>query len=79
MAAVEALKSAIAANDATAMTKAMEQLTQVQHKAAEAIYKTAGPSGGPGQPGGPGASQPGGGAGPTDDVIDAEVVDDDKK
>ena len=77
--AVEALKSAIAANDATAMTKAMEQLTQVQHKAAEAIYKTAGAPGGPGQPGGPGASQPGGGAGPTDDVIDAEVVDDDKK
>jgi molecular chaperone DnaK len=77
--AVEGLKSAIAANDAAAMTRAMEQLTQVQHKAAEAIYKTAGAAGGPGQPGGPGAAQPGGGAGPTDDVIDAEVVDDDKK
>ena len=82
--AVAALKSAHEANDTAAMTQAMEQLTQAQHKAAEAIYKQAGPSapGGAGPDGaGPsadaaGGGQPGGGAG---DVIDAEVVEDDKR
>jgi len=82
--AVAALKSALEANDTAAMTQAMEQLTQAQHKAAEAIYKQAGPSA-PGDAGpdgaGPsadaaGGGQPGGGAG---DVIDAEVVEDDKR
>jgi len=82
--AVAALKSALEVNDTAAMTQAMEQLTQAQHKAAEAIYKQAGPSapGGAGPDGaGPsadaaGGGQPGGGAG---DVIDAEVVEDDKR
>ena len=62
---------------------AMEQLTQAQHKAAEALYKQAGPSPGGAGPDGAGPSadaagggQPGGGAG---DVIDAEVVEDDKR
>jgi len=82
--AVAALKSALEVNDTAAMTQAMEQLTQAQHKAAEAIYKQAGPSA-PGDAGpdgaGPsadaaGGGQPGGGAG---DVIDAEVVEDDKR
>jgi hypothetical protein len=62
----------------------MEQLTQVQHKAAEALYKSAGAQGAPGaqgsqSSGAQGASgtegstgSPGGGS----DVIDAEVVDD---
>ena len=77
--AVDALKSAIASNDAAGMARAMEQLTQVQHKAAEALYKAGGPAGPAGQPGGPGASEPGGTTGTPDDVIDAEVVDDDKK
>ena len=72
--AIEALKSAITAGDAPGMTSAMERLTQVQHKAAEALYKNAGSAGstgsaGPGSPGSAGAA----GAG---DVIDAEVVDD---
>ena len=80
--AIAALKSALEANDTAAMTSAMEQLTQAQHKAAEALYKQAGPApggagpgaGGPsGAPGGTGAP---GGAG---DVIDAEVVEDDKR
>jgi molecular chaperone DnaK len=82
--AVTALKSALEANDAAAMTRAMEQLTQAQHKAAEAIYKQAGAA--PGSAG-PGAGEPGaasgsagagGGAG-AGDVIDAEVVEDDKR
>jgi molecular chaperone DnaK len=81
--AVEALKSAISGGDAAAMTRAMEQLTQAQHKAAEALYKTAGEQGGPGAQGQPGAGPqesagPEGPARPSDssDVIDAEVVDD---
>jgi molecular chaperone DnaK len=81
--AVEALKSAISGGDSAAMTRAMEQLTQAQHKAAEALYKTAGPqgTGGPeGQagPGSPGSAGPQGSTGSAEggDVIDAEVVDD---
>ena len=42
--AIESLKSAISGGDTAAMTRAMEQLTQAQHKAAEALYKTAGPA-----------------------------------
>jgi molecular chaperone DnaK len=82
--AIESLKSAMSANDAAAMSRAMEQLTQVQHKAAEALYKQAGTGGGaPGggaAPGGestPGAGASGGAA--HGDVIDAEVVEEDKK
>jgi len=80
--AIVALRSALEANDTAAMNRAMEQLTQAQHKAAEALYKQAGPTPGgagpgadepTGAPGGPGASS---GAG---DVIDAEVVEDEKR
>ncbi|HEV8398089.1 MAG TPA: molecular chaperone DnaK [Vicinamibacterales bacterium] len=80
--AIAALKSALEANDTDAMNRAMEQLTQAQHKAAEALYKQAGPA-----PGGaaPGAGGPSGAAGGTGapggagDVIDAEVVEDEKR
>jgi len=80
--AVEALKSAISGGDTAAMTRAMEQLTQVQHKAAEALYKNTGAPGAPGAEGQPGAGPQGSaGTGPSGapesgDVIDAEVVDD---
>ena len=79
--AVESLKSAMSANDTAAMNRAMEQLTQAQHKAAEALYKqagtTPGESQGPGTAGGDsGASTAGSAQG---DVIDAEVVDEEKK
>ncbi|HEY6614176.1 MAG TPA: hypothetical protein VIZ32_06635, partial [Vicinamibacterales bacterium] len=80
--AVEALKTAISGGDAAAMTRAMEQLTQAQHKAAEAIYTTAGATGAPGAEGPAGEGPQGSaGAGPSGapesgDVIDAEVVDD---
>ena len=71
--AIEALKTAIAANDIAGMNSAMEQLTQAQHKAAEALYKQTGADG----------SESAGGAedspGPQGDVIDAEVVDEEKK
>jgi len=83
--AIDSLKSAIASNDVSAMTTAMQQLEQAQHKVAEALYSQAGAAGGPGASGpggqGPGAGAAGGGAGagarPAEgDVIDAEVVDD---
>jgi molecular chaperone DnaK len=80
-AAIESLKQAIAANDNAAMTRAMEQLTQAQHKAAENLYKQSGPGAGAGsQPGG-GQDAQGAAAGGAaqGDVIDAEVVEEEKK
>jgi len=75
--AMAALKDAIDKNDVDAMKRGMEQLTQAQHKAAEVLYRSAQASGA-GAPGGqaePGAA--GGQAG--GDVIDAEVVEEEKK
>jgi molecular chaperone DnaK len=79
--AIEVLKNAMTANDAAGMNRAMEQLTQAQHKAAEALYKQAASSGsaatgGPQEEAGQGAPAGGGAQG---DVIDAEVVEDEKK
>ena len=75
--AIEALKSAMSANDAAAVDRAMDQLTQAQHKAAEALYKQA--SSGGGAPGaGPEEAAPRA-EGTQGDVIDAEVVEDEKK
>ncbi|MBI2828197.1 MAG: molecular chaperone DnaK [Acidobacteria bacterium] len=82
--AIEALKSAMAANDTAGMNRAMEQLTQAQHKAAEALYKQSdsagsGSSGGADSQGSAGPAGSGGAAGSQGDVIDAEVVDEEKK
>ncbi|MGE0392286.1 MAG: molecular chaperone DnaK [Vicinamibacterales bacterium] len=83
-AAVDALKAAVSGGDVAAIAKAMDELTQVQHKAAEALYKQgasaapgAGDAGAAGGPSGEGAAA--GAAGDDGDVIDAEVVNDDKK
>jgi molecular chaperone DnaK len=83
--AVDGLKKAISDNDIAAINRAMDLLTQMQHKAAEALYKNTG-AGAPGSEGPTGsagaqgsAGSPGSGsAGPSGsgDVIDAEVVDD---
>ncbi len=80
------LKKAIESNDAGEMNRAMDALTQAQHKAAESLYRhqqTAGPTpgGDSGTGGGAGAagSAPGGAGQPDGDVIDAEVVDEEKK
>jgi molecular chaperone DnaK len=84
--AMEAVKQASAGTDAAAIQRALDQLTQAQHKAAESLYKqqASGGAGGPGG-GGPEAGAPGGGASagggsepPKGDVIDAEVVDEGK-
>jgi molecular chaperone DnaK len=81
--AIDKLKTAITANDAAQMTAAMEALTQAQHKAAEALYKNAGTTAGapPGAEAGPSAEAGGAGAGAPKDgeVIDAEVVEEEKK
>jgi molecular chaperone DnaK len=78
--AIEELRKAIGSNDTSGMTRAMEQLRQAQHRAAETLYKHAGAAGAPGASADPGAgaeaSQPAGAQG---DVIDAEVVDEEKK
>ena len=84
--AVEGLKNAINSNDTAGMERAMDLLTQMQHKAAEALYKNtgAGAAGSAGSGGSEGSEGPGssGSTGSTGsgssqgDVIDAEVVDD---
>jgi molecular chaperone DnaK len=81
--AIENLKRAIEKNDVSEMKRAMEALTTAQHKAAEALYKSANAAGsaaGGGQSGGSASGgSSGGGAGATGDVIDAEVVEEEKK
>jgi molecular chaperone DnaK len=77
--AVQDLKRAIEKNDVAEMKRAMDALNTAQHRAAEALYRAANAGGGGGATGG----QPGGGAGPSTgaqgDVIDAEVVEEEKK
>jgi molecular chaperone DnaK len=78
--AMDGLKKAIEANDTPGMSKAMEALLQAQHKAAEALYRSqqqtaqAEPKPDAGTP--PGSQ---GGGAKDGDVIDAEVVEGDKK
>src|SRR4051794_15733708 len=83
----ESLKKAIESNDAAAIGRAMEALTEAQHKAAANLYQQASPAGagggagasGGGQASGGGAGSAGRGSSPggaQGDVIDAEVVDD---
>jgi molecular chaperone DnaK len=81
--AIEDLKRAIEKNDVADMKRSMEALNTAQHKAAETLYKAA--SAGGGAPGGgstggaSGASGAGPSAGGSGDVIDAEVVEEEKK
>ena len=79
--AINDLKTSIDANDIEGMKRRMDALNQAQHKAAEAMYRNA--QAGAGAAGGGPA---GGGTGPTGangkaqgDVIDAEVVEEEKK
>jgi molecular chaperone DnaK len=78
--AIEELKKAIERNDTAEMKRAMEALNTAQHRAAEAMYKNANTAGAAsaGQPGG--AGQPGSTTNASGgDVIDAEVVEEEKK
>jgi len=81
--AIDELKKTIERNDTAEMKRAMESLNTAQHRAAEAMYKAAAGGGATGPQGGPGAgpqggAQPGRGAA-QGDVIDAEVVEEEKK
>jgi molecular chaperone DnaK len=79
--AIESLKKAIESNDAAAISREMEALTQAQHKAAANLYQQAAPGAGPTPGGDAGSAGPegggpkGGASGSSGDVIDAEVVD----
>ena len=83
--AMDAVKKAAESNNAADIQRALDQLTAAQHKAAEALYRQQGPTGGAapggegatGQTGASGGASTGGGA-PKGDVIDAEVVDEGK-
>jgi molecular chaperone DnaK len=80
-AAIEAVKKANEGTDAAAIQQALDQLTAVQHKAAESLYKQQAPGGGAGPESSGGGQAPGGsssGPRPEGDVIDAEVVDEGK-
>jgi molecular chaperone DnaK len=81
--AIEDAKKAIEKNDTAEMKRTMDVLNSAQHKAAEAMYKNAaasGAAGGGAQPGGGGAAGgPQSGASDKGDVIDAEVVEEEKK
>jgi len=78
--AIGDLKSSIEQNDIAGMKRRMEALNTAQHKAAEAMYSSASAAGA-GAPGGEpgGQGQPSGAGRASDDVIDAEVVEEEKK
>ena len=81
--AIEPLRKAMEGDDLEQIKKLSEELTQVSHKLAEAMYQQASAEAGS-QPGaeGAGPENPGQPAGaPDDDVVDAdfEEVKDDKK
>jgi len=80
--AIEELKKAIEKNDVAEMKRRVEALNAAQHKAAEAMYRAASAAGAgtPGaQPAGSAGSAPGGNGRDAGDVIDAEVVEEEKK
>ena len=81
-AAIEAVKKALEGNDVEAINNAVEQLTAAQHKAAEQLYQQAGPEApGPDISNDESTGSTEGGATSSEDadVIDAEVVEDEKK
>jgi molecular chaperone DnaK len=81
--AIEDLKKAIEKNDIAEMKTRLEALNAAQHKAAEAMYRAAsaqgGEPGGPAGQAGPSGGDRGGSGRDTGDVIDAEVVEEEKK
>jgi molecular chaperone DnaK len=82
-AAVEDTKKAIQEGDISRITSSVDRLTQASHKLAEAMYKQAGPvhaAAGAAHGSDGGAASAGAAKGKADgEVIDAEVVDEDRK
>ena len=79
--AMAALKKASESADLETITKAMDELTTAQHKAAEVLYKQTQPETASEPPGGEAAGEAKSEGAESDggDVIDAEVVEEDKK
>ena len=77
--AMAALKTSNEGSDLEAVAAAMEQLNTAQHKAAENLYKQAQQEATASSPGEPTSEAGDVGGQAADDVIDAEVVDDEKK
>jgi molecular chaperone DnaK len=82
-AALEEAKKTVADGDTGKINTAIENLTSSSHKLAEAMYKQASTSKAAAEAGagaaGAGAAEPNAGGKGEGQVIDAEVVDDDKK
>jgi len=82
---IENTRKAVAGEDLENIKSAMEALSQASHKLTETLYQQAGPQPGQEPPhgGAEGPSPQDGGrassGGPEEEVIDAEVVDDEKK
>jgi molecular chaperone DnaK len=76
---MEDLKKAIERNDAGEMKRLMDALNQAQHKAAEAMYRGASTAAPGANAGGTGPGPESGAAASDGDVIDAEVVEEEKK
>jgi molecular chaperone DnaK len=83
---IEKTKTAIAGDDLDEIKKAMDSLSRVSHRLTETLYQQAGGAQAPGGQSGPQAEPQGGdgrgaqaGAAADEEVIDAEVVDDNKK
>jgi molecular chaperone DnaK len=74
--AVAEARKAKDGEDADAIKKAVERITQLSHRVAESLYKAAGPQAGEGGgPSGPsGGAAPSGSGKPADDVVDAEYT-----
>ncbi|MCU1444261.1 MAG: Molecular chaperone DnaK [Cryobacterium sp.] len=76
---VDDLKTALAGDDDAAVKTAYDKLNASQGKLGEAIYASSQADAASGaSAGGDGSEQPTGGAGSDDDVVDAEVVDDEE-
>jgi molecular chaperone DnaK len=76
-AAVAEAKTALGGSDIPAIKSAMEKLGQESQALGQAIYEATQAESN--QAGGPGGAEPGGTSGSADDVVDAEVVDDDRE
>jgi len=81
--AITELKDSLKGDDVEKIKKAKDSLVQVSQKLGEAVYKASQPKSGPDAGGGPSAGgspeQEHAHAGKKEDVVDAEVVDENKK
>jgi molecular chaperone DnaK len=77
--AIEELKKAIESNDVARMQSKMDALNTAQHKAAEALYRTTAAAGGGAEQGPAGGDTQSRGGRDAGDVIDAEVVEEEKR